>query len=419
MINLGLKLQLSILFFLFYSFVVFAKDSQRVESIHNQFIIIKNTQSFDRQNEIITIDKKVLRNSNPKIFPIVKRKSQILISQLSDSDNDGRWDKLLVEINLHSFQQDSLQIEWVAKDKLPIFNNATNIRFSYKSKTSEPTPEIEKLMRLRGFTQDISNPVFQMEGPGIENDKVAFRIFFDKRNSKDLYGKLTSKMILDKVGLVGSWHHLADWGMDILHSGTSIGSGGLAVKEAGIVYPLADADSSFYNFVEEGPLKASFKLRFSNWDAGRQKINGQELISIQKGDYFFKEKVVVRLNKNQKLVDGMPNFFADTVVLKKLNKKYSSISTYSKQADGTKTYLGLAVMFPTKSFSKTGRMKTGDKLTDSFYVELNPTKNELQTIYYFACWEMSDKRFSTVIGFNEYLQNTANRLENPIKVQIK
>jgi len=64
------------------------------------------------------------------------------------------------------------------------------------------------LERQRGFVQNIANPVYQMEGPGIENNKVAFRSFFDKRNGKDIYGKLITTPILDQVGLTESWHIL-------------------------------------------------------------------------------------------------------------------------------------------------------------------------------------------------------------------
>jgi len=392
-------------------------ESQK-ENTGNQLIILENRQSFDRQDEIISIKKDKLKRPTQHLFPLIKDGSQTLNSQLSDSDADGTWDRLLISVSLKAHQKDTLWISWVPKNQLPVFKKATNIRFSYKSKTGKPTPEIKKLMRLRGFTQDISNPVFQLEGPGIENDKVAFRVFFDKRNSKDIYGKLTSKMVLDKVGLTGSWHKLQNWGMDILHTGESIGAGGLAVKEGGIVYPLADADSSFYTMVEEGPLRASLNLRFVNWDTGTLKTNGSETISMKKGDFFYQDEVRVPLTDKQELVCGMPNFHADSLVFIRHNKKFSSISTYSKQAEGTSTSLGLAIMFPTKEYEGKYSSKAGSLIDHSYYVAMSPTKNAIQKLYFFACWELTDKRFTTRHGFHQYLQETADRLANPIKVTI-
>lgn len=47
-----------------------------------------------------------------------------------------------------------------------------------------------------------------MEVPGIENDKVAFRAFFDYRNSKDIYGKIVDTPTLERVGVGSGWHEL-------------------------------------------------------------------------------------------------------------------------------------------------------------------------------------------------------------------
>ncbi len=386
------------------------------KSINGIQVIIKNPLSIERKNEIISIDRNELKINNSVLIPIVKNNSTILTSQLSDENNDGKWDKLLVNISLSSRQTDTLQIEFVAKDKLPVQKKATNVRFSYKSTTNQPTAEIEKLARARGFEQNISNPIYQMEGPGIENDKLAFRHFFDKRNGKDLYGKLTSEMILEKVGLDGSWHELRDWGMDILHTGGSIGAGGIAIKENNIIFPLADADSTFFKQIEEGPLKAAYQVEFKNWDCGQTKVDGLETVSIFKGDFFYTDKVKIKLHDNQKFVCGMPNFASDTICYNKHNSKFSTIYTYDKQADGTSSFLGLAVMFPTPLYAGHGKVNDKNQFIQSNYVELIRSEDNIQTLRFFACWEKTDSRFSTKKGFENYLQDVADKLANPIQL---
>jgi hypothetical protein len=64
-----------------------------------------------------------------------------------------------------------------------------------------------------------------------ENDKIGFRNYFDCRNVKDLFGKRMPEMIIDKIHTpeLGDYHKLADWGMDVLHCGSSLGSGGIAL----------------------------------------------------------------------------------------------------------------------------------------------------------------------------------------------
>ena len=382
-------------------------------------IIIKNPLSVSRENEIISINRNDLHQPTENLFPVIRKKSEILTTQVSDSNGDGKWDQLLIEVSMKPVQTDTLSISWVSSEKLPVFPKNTNVRFSYRSNTTEPTAEILKLSHGRGFTQDISKPVFQMEGPGIENDKVAFRHFFDARNGKDLYGKLTSEMVLDKVGLTGTWHKLQDWGMDILHTGGSIGAGGLAVRENGILYPLADADSTIFRQVEEGPLNATYLLNFKNWDCGTSKMNGSEKVSMREGDFFFQEKVKVPLLNSQKLLCGMPNFSSDSLSFTNHNNQFSSISSFDKQADGTNTLLGLAVMFPTKSYSEKGKTSKTDKYINSDYVELKTATDNTLDFLFFACWEKTNSRFSTKKGFDEYLQLVADKQAYPILISVK
>jgi hypothetical protein len=385
----------------------------------NSCIIVKNTLSILREKEIITINRSELQQKDENLVPVIRRKSEILTSQVSDANGDGKWDQLLVEVSLKPLKADTLSISWVSSKNLPAFSKCTNVRFSYKSTTNEPTAEILKLSRGRGFTQDISKPVFQMEGPGIENDKVAFRHFFDKRNGKDLYGKLTNEMILEKIGLDGSWHELRDWGMDILHTGGSIGAGSIAVKEGNLIYPLADADNINFKQIEEGSLRAAYKLNFKNWDMGTTKADGYERISMNKGDFFYHEEVKVPLMTNQKLISGMPNFFSDSINFTFHNKKFSSISTFAKQADGkTPSLLGLAVLFASDAFAGNGKSQPNESYIKSNYVELKPTANQVHSLRFFACWEKSDSRFSTKNGFESYLQEVADKLAYPIKVTI-
>src|SRR5690606_24347117 len=66
------------------------------------------------------------------------------------------------------------------------------------------------------------------EGPGRESDKVAYRFYLDWRNGFDIFGKKIPDMVLQNVGQDGyqSYHEPADWGMDLLKVGKSLGAGG-------------------------------------------------------------------------------------------------------------------------------------------------------------------------------------------------
>lgn len=407
------KKGLIFLIFVFSINLLFAQKSDLSYSI-----TLENTQAFARTNEVISIPREKLSDVPAGYYPIVKSPSKTYASQLTDDDGDGQWDHLLVEISLKPHAHQTLTLVWIKGSPTPDAPLVANIRFSLKTKTTYPETEIDFLQRTRGFTQNIADPTYQMEGPGIENDKVAFRAFFDKRNSKDIYGKITDQPVLKQVGVGAPWHTLQPWGMDIFKTGNSLGAGGLAVQQNKAIYRLADADTSTYQALYRGHLKAAFLLSFKNWDIGAGKGNGSETISMTKGNYYYQDDIIVNLSPTQYLIGGIANFKIDHPVYKKHNQDFSSVSTYGPQAEGTGTQLGVALIFPAKSFVEYKTTDSTSVIPNNTYVVLKNLPRATKTIYFVACWEKTDKHFATQAGFEAYLQHTADLLANPIKVTL-
>lgn len=410
----GIVYRLKLLLFVMGTLSFCGISSAQTLSQNKQYIIVKNRLNFTRK-EVIAIPRSKLHLIISNEFPIVNNGKNLV--QLVDENNDGKWDKLLIEVEVKANSLDTLSLIWSNQKNVAQKKN-TNVRFSFKSKTNQPENEIFHLSRKRGFVQDIANPIYQMEGPGIENDKVAFRIFFDERNGKDIYGKIVSDPILEKVGLGASWHQLQDWGMDILHTGNSLGAGALAAKENQKLYRLGDADSTTFTSLHEGPLEAALKLDFYNWDIAKSLGNGSEKITMQKGDYYYKNEVHVPLNANQDLVSGIANFGEFPLRHLVLNDKFSVIYTYGKQAEGTDGELGLAILFPTKDFNGDDTTLNTDEVPNTSYVSLKPNKKNTYCIYFFSCWAQTDNAFKTETGFKDYLKREADQLANPIKIKM-
>jgi len=401
---------MSLLAFCFASTKAFANE---------QIIILKNTLPIERTNEVIEIPRKELSQSLSQYLPVVRRQGSLLNSQLIDENRDGKWDKILIEISLQPFGRDTLMLQWVSEKELPLFVNLTNVRLSLRSTNNTPSPEIETYTRQRNFRPSVAVPFFQMEGPGIENDKVAFRSFFDFRNGKDIYGKVKTEPVLEQIGVDGSWHKMHSWGMDILKVGQSLGAGGLAIKEDDLLYRLGDADTAIFTTLYEGPLQAAFRLDFYNWDVGTTKQNGSETIILTKGQYYYQNKINVPLQMFQQLICGIADFGSNELEFKKHNHKFSSLSTYGPQAEGTATNLGLAILFPSKRYLSNATTTSTDSIPNTTYVALKASnKNEI-TIFFFACWEKSDRRFEAGKAYALYLQQEADKIANPVQTIIQ
>jgi hypothetical protein len=76
------------------------------------------------------------------------------------------------------------------------------------------------------------------EGPVLENDVVAYRIYADSRHRVDIFGKSVPDLVMDTVG----WHYhdVMGWGSDILKVGNSLGMGSPAIYYADSVYTLSN-----------------------------------------------------------------------------------------------------------------------------------------------------------------------------------
>jgi len=381
-----------------------------------QTLIISNPLFVMRANELIAVPRKYFPLVNECLFPLVKKGNKIYITQTIDSNYDGHWDELLVQVSLAAHSKDTLQVSWIKKDELQAFQKVTDVHLSLRSNSGIPTAEINEAIRYRGFTQNIAKPYYQMEGPGIENDKVAFRFFFDYRNGKDIYGKILDTLMLDRVGVGASWHEMQYWGKDILKVGNSLGAGAIAVQENNQIIRLGDADTATFKVLYEGPLQASFVLDFKQWDVANGKQNGNETISIRKGNFYYKNDITLSLSRLQHLVAGFANFGIDKVTYSIYNKQFSAISTFGKQADGTDTNLGLAIMFRTDEYIQHATTDSSSSVSNTSCVSLKPSAKK--AIYFFACWEKTDQRFSSQEGFQLYLKETATKLANPIELKL-
>ncbi|MEO0472682.1 MAG: DUF4861 family protein, partial [Bacteroidota bacterium] len=147
--------------------------------------------------------------------------------QKIDTDQDGQWDFALSMANLLPGENKLTISSGLDGPDIP---PPTKTDVYFARKTSENTYDrIEQANRVAGSETKVTIAHFQFEGPGWENDQIAFRNYFDDRNGIDIFGKTVNGMILSQVGTGANYHEIQPWGMDILKVGTSLGAGGIAL----------------------------------------------------------------------------------------------------------------------------------------------------------------------------------------------
>jgi hypothetical protein len=352
-----------------------------------------------------------------KLPLLVTQAGDTIAVQHDDMTGDGEWDELFCLMTLSPQSMEEFALVWVSPDELPVFQNLTNIRFS-RIEGDEYIPIISAI-RLTA-DEGLAAGIYQMEGPAWENDIVGFRNYFDVRNGMDIFGKTTTEMVLDRVGINEDYHVLQPWGMDILKVGTSLGAGSIALEKAGRLFRVAPEAASSYELITEGPLRSVFRLRFDSWDVEGQTYNLVHDISIRGGAWFYTSRVYLEGHQGEAtIISGITTVDLENKesVREYRDDDVAFVATHGAQAyDGEN--LGMAIMVQAELYGGFEYIGAGEDITDTFIVKM-PVKDDQAAVFrFYACWELSDRRFADKANFHAFLQQQASIMSLPLKVSF-
>ena len=421
------------------SSILFFACNKSEESTDNSTITLTNNFKLDKSKGQVVLSKDSLtalvgETPDGKIAIITSESGEEIPSQCDDLDGDGIWDEFAFVVDIPKNSSIKARVSFVTPEEAPSYTVNTNVRLGvdysgkgeYKDKTSEIRPEDH-------YNKQIFPSIYQSEGPMWENEKVAFRTYFDERNGRDIFGKIGDVMVIDTIGIKGSYHNLQSWGLDILKVGNSLGAGALAIYKKGKMTRLGATKSAKFDIITEGPVRSIFKLTYEGLEYEDTLVNITDEIHIWTGTYYYNSNVTFSgLKPDNKLMTGIVNLKSDgKVYATNHNKGLRSIATHCVQSDNygpggpkNKTLhgdiLGMAVIYPWKGFAgydtapKENEEKGGIVSTE--YVKIW-AKNDTPISYYFvAGWEQSNEQFKTKEGFIKYLQTAADHIYNPIVV---
>jgi unsaturated rhamnogalacturonyl hydrolase len=348
--------------------------------------------------------------------------------QAIDQDGDGTKDGIFALVDLAAAATRSLRITTVrgAAPERPPAQAAAEISIKHGGgwKPRQKSPELEEWVggefaNVQSFTPppehtDHSN-LIRYEGPGIESDRVGYRIYLDERNGFDIFGKKTTAPALHAIGLDGyeSYHHPAPWGMDILKVGASLGTGGFGFwngKGVDRVSHLAGWDATI---TEAGGAYASFRIVYKGWQVGGLTTNVNADFSMHGGSRL----VHTRLRFDQplpKLAIGVVKHPDTELLVSALDvpdMAYGYVASWGKQSiDGDS--LGMAVLF---------RRGTLDhqETTSTDYVAVVDADGEDYDYHFLAAWAGEPGGITTKAAFVAYLEQQAEELTTPPRERLQ
>jgi len=267
-------------------------------------------------------------------------------------------------------------------------------------------------LRVPAEHTDHSNYI-RYEGPGWESDKVAYRYYLDWRNAVDVFGKRTSKMVLQEVGQEGleSYHNLQPWGMDIMKVGNSLGVGSVATFHEGKAVRVEKTDSIKTTIQENGNLYSAVQTDYYGWQAANQKLQLRSLLSIHAGSRLTRHQVQLVGVQLANISSGLiKDTLAKVHTYKGSPSQWGYLASYGPQSLN-KDKLGVAVLFHPQDIMAFAQ----DQYSD--IVIMKPTNGQVE-YYFVAAWELEPNGIQTEAQFLEYLQTVGQELANPMKVSI-
>lgn len=405
--------------------ILSACSSEKKEEINS--IYLQNNLSVDRVDEPIILKesfvKEILSSEDANNIYFETVDGKLIPFQLDKINGENEFS---LECNFKANEKKQIIVK-TSEKAIPEFKHYTNIRLGKDANNDGVYDDMKEDIRDPNHLPGSIPVLYQMEGITWENDKVGYRSYWDKRNGKDIWGKTTSEMVMDSVGLPNtpSYHELQPWGTDVLKVGNSLGGGALAMIKDGELVRLGDTKKATFKIISEGPVRSILELDYEGWEVGEETYNLKQTISIWKGKYWYQSDVVIDgVDADSiQLVTGITNIaLTDRKYTQLEQGKNTIIYTFGPQTE-LKRLMGLALIIDTKGFNKmveasnegNGRSIDGNSpISHTFYTDMK--KGNTLTFKFAMGWELTDEAFKTAQGFETMLVSEASKLDSPIVV---
>src|SRR3989440_5256804 len=204
-----------------------------------------------------------------------------LPSQADDLDGDNQYDELAFQIDLKPKQTRIVTIAY---------------------------GDVATIQRLRSEYPKRTAAKFTMkfDGLGWESEANAWRIYFDKRNAIDIWGKRRPGLYLEMFSAPEYVYHWeSPLGRDVYRIGDAIGIGAVAALIDGKVVKVSDVAERKWRIISAGPVRVVVELTYKGWKVGGHEVNLTSRMTQWAGKHGFEHQVTAENADGLTLVTGV------------------------------------------------------------------------------------------------------------------
>ncbi len=355
-------------------------------------------------------------NFNPNAFVVLDGSTE-LASQAVDQEPDGTADEIVILANLAPSESRTLAVRYAT--------SGTNVRTYPQRAQALVSPktggswsgdtyvggeyEDVDFLDLTGHIDHDAN-YMRFEGPGWESDRVGHRIYADRRNGGDIFGKKLPEMVLHAIDYTNEdYSTMQNWGMDILHVGDALGVGSPGTWQNGTATKLANVQSLTIQIVASGPVYAHLRMSHGGWQTGAGTYDVTTDISITAGSR------ATRFNVNvsggiANVCAGMPRHDQASVVTPSVVGGWTYLATHGNQSL-VPDALGIAILYRAAD-----EQQVVEDSVNRLAV-LTPAAGQV-TYYLVADWVQEQAGSANQQEFAGALEATLRELDSPITVTV-
>ena len=398
-------------------------------------LTVTNPSAFARADAAVTVALTDLGLSTPPTALSVWAGQTEIASQLIDSDGNGSTDSLLAMADFAAGEQQQWQVKASAatavnKRSAAEISQKTGGQWEGKKYIGGTFENVQSLTPPPQYTDH--SEFIRYEGPGIESDRVAYRIYLDWRNGFDIFGNVTGAPVLHQIGQDGysSYHQMQPWGVDLLKVGKSLGAGGFGYWDGSAAQGVAVLQGHSATIHQSGPLFSSLSIDYRQWQIANRTLDVRAHLSMQAGSRLLRNQLELKAPAaNAAPLDNLaiglvkhPDTELLQGTLEVSGHQYTYLATYGKQSLNN-DLLGMAVLFKRGKLQQVTADATSHVavmeltgLAPATVGEMNPARK--LDYYLLAAWQGEKNGITNQADFVTYLQQQLEILDRPIRVKI-
>ena len=250
--------------------VVFAATAMAQQTI---LVTVENPTSVLRTDQPVVIP---LANDGQVQSALVKAGDEEIPCQLDDLDQNDCFDELCFLADLKAKEKKQFSVTLYAEGEprqYPARVYADLLVRNSKVKEKNKHNNFLESITARG---DCADPyhILHHHGVDFESELNGIRIYFDKRQTVDLYGKFQKRLELEATQFYTTKEQKAEgYGDDVLWVGNTFGLGAFRGWDGQQPTMIEPVRSRTQRIISYGPLRTIVELFDRGWQIGQQKVN--------------------------------------------------------------------------------------------------------------------------------------------------